>query len=68
VRRYVILESTGVGLTILHRHAATAPWTADTLVSRQDALAMPELGIELPLAECYAGIVFDDEAPPPQSV
>jgi Uma2 family endonuclease len=53
VRRYVILESTGVGLTVLERQGANDAWIAATLTTG-DTLRMPEIGIEIPLAEFYA--------------
>lgn len=29
-------------------------------------LAMPEIGVDLPLAEVYAGIAFASDDPPPE--
>ena len=60
VRRYVILESTGVGLTVLERQAANDAWIAATLTTG-DTLRMPEVGIEIPIAEFYQDIRFPEE-------
>ena len=52
IRRYVILESTSVGLTDHTRAQAGDPWTTTTLTDG-DVLRMPEIGIEIPIAEFY---------------
>jgi Uma2 family endonuclease len=54
IRRYVIVERTSIGLTVLVRANADAPWTA-TALTADDTLRMPELGIEIPVAEIYEG-------------
>lgn len=61
IRRYVILEYTGVGLTVLARKNGDDDWTATTLFA-DDTLSMPEIGIELPVAELYAGVDLPDAA------
>jgi len=65
VRRYVILEQDRVAATVFAREGAD--WAGHVLAD--DAiLAMPEIGIEIPLAEFYEGLVFetpeDGEAAP----
>jgi hypothetical protein len=60
IRRYVILEYTGAGMTVLSRSGPEVAWTAETL-TEGDTLALPEVGIEVPVAEIYAGLF----APPP---
>jgi Uma2 family endonuclease len=60
IRRYVILESTGVGLTALHRETGEEPWIANTLTEPADMLHLPEIGIEIPVSEFYAGIDFEN--------
>lgn len=53
IRRYVILEQKFVGATVFARQ--DADWIA-TALGAGDTLALPEVGIELPLDECYAGL------------
>ena len=70
VQRYVMLEQDGVGATVYARSGET--WTHEILVA-DSILALPEIGISLPLAELYEGIVFEakqdgDEPPPAGSV
>jgi Uma2 family endonuclease len=59
ILRYVIVESITAGIQVLHRGNAASPWTAHALV-KDDVLAIPEVGIELPVAELYEGISFED--------
>jgi len=70
VQRYVMLEQDGVGATVYARSGET--WTHEILVA-DSILALPEIGISLPLAELYEGIVFEakqdgDEPPAAGSV
>lgn len=62
ILRYIIVESDSVGATLLRRADGSAPWTATTLTD-VDMLPLPEAGIEVPLAEFYAGISFGPDAP-----
>ncbi len=57
IRHYVMLEQDSVGATVYAR--AGDLWTHEILIA-DSALALPEIGVELPLAELYEGIVFDD--------
>lgn len=61
IRRYVILESTGVGITVLDRSSPDETWRTAVLTA-DDVLHMPEIGIEIPVAEIYDGIEFDASA------
>lgn len=54
VLRYVILESTSVGITVLDRAVGTDPWTASALTG-EDTLNMPEIGTSVPVTEFYQG-------------
>jgi Uma2 family endonuclease len=54
IRRYVMLESTSIGLTVLARRGEGDQWTATTLIAGE-TLQMPELGIEIPVTELYQG-------------
>jgi len=52
IRRYVILEHAGVGVTVHERANGDDPWTT-TALTADDILSMPEIGIEVPVAEFY---------------
>ena len=70
IRRYVMLEQDSVGATVYARSGET--WTHEILVA-DSILALPEIGVSLPLAEFYEGIVFEaeqdgDEPPAAESV
>ena len=58
ILRYVILGSSSAVLTVLDRSGAGRPWTETTLVAGEDVLRMPEIGIEISVAELYEGIDF----------
>jgi Uma2 family endonuclease len=57
IRRYVILEHSNVGLTVLARDTAAEPWRL-TALTADDVLRMPEIGIEIPVAEFFQDIDF----------
>jgi Uma2 family endonuclease len=59
IRRYVILEATTAGLTVFERESAEMSWRAVTLTS-DDVLRMPELAVEIPVAEFYEAVDFGD--------
>jgi Uma2 family endonuclease len=57
IQRYVILEQDRIAATVFAR--AGGDWIG--YVFRDGAiLAMPEIGIDVPLAEFYDGLVFDE--------
>ncbi|ACB97269.1 Uma2 family endonuclease [Beijerinckia indica] len=58
IQRYIMLEQDRIGATIYARAGDT--WTFEIL-SDDAILQMPEIGIELPLAELYEGLNFDIE-------
>jgi Uma2 family endonuclease len=60
IRRYIIVESSGVGLTVMQRTDGNDPWTT-TVLTIDDTLDMPEIGIEIPVAEIYENIEFSDQ-------
>jgi len=62
IRRYVIVESASSGLLVLHRREGDAAFTALTLMG-EDTLALPEIGIEVPVAEFYDDVDFADGGP-----
>jgi len=61
IRRYVIMESSTIGLTVMARQDAGQDWTATTLIAG-DVLRMPEIGIEVPVSALYEGIEFPASA------
>ncbi len=54
IRRYVILEHTGIAMTVHARASGDDPWTT-TALTAADVLSMPEIGMEVPVAEFYEG-------------
>jgi Uma2 family endonuclease len=60
IRRYVIIESTSIGLTVLERTGPDEAWRTTVLTS-ENTLRMPEIGIEIPVAEIYEDITFPDQ-------
>jgi Uma2 family endonuclease len=61
IRRYVILESSSVGLTVMERSSPDQIWQT-TVLTAEDTLRLPEIGIEIPVAELYDGVDFEDLA------
>ena len=55
ILRYVILERTTIGLTVHTRAGGEDPWTTSSL-AQGDVLAIPEVGIEVPVDEFYEGV------------
>jgi len=60
IRRYVILESTSVGLTVMERAAPNEVWRT-TVLTIEDTLQMPEIGVEIPVVEIYEDIRFPEQ-------
>jgi Uma2 family endonuclease len=58
VQRYVMLDQDGVSATVYARSGEI--WTHEILVAGS-VLSLPEIGVELALAELYEGIVFEAE-------
>jgi Uma2 family endonuclease len=59
IRRYVILESTSVGLMVLKRETPDQAWRT-TVLTGDDTLLMPEIGIAIPVGEIYEDIIFPE--------
>ena len=57
VKRYVMLEQDRIGATVHIR--AQDGWSV-LVLKDDDILAMPEIGLEIPLAEFYEGLAFED--------
>jgi Uma2 family endonuclease len=62
IRRYVIVESASVGLTVHERQAGGQKWTVTTAVA-DDLLTLWDISVEVPIAEIYEDVDF----PPPVS-
>jgi Uma2 family endonuclease len=60
IRRYVIVESLSIGLQVLERSSPDQNWQTTALTSG-DILRMPEIGIEIPVAEIYERMEFTDQ-------
>ena len=58
IRRYVIIEPDAVAVTVLSRDHAEEEFRAAGL-AEDDTLALPEIGIEIPVAAIYEGIAFE---------
>ncbi len=56
IQRYVILEQDFIGATVFAR--AGDDWVGHVLGANA-VVAMPEIGIEMPLTEFYEGVVFE---------
>jgi Uma2 family endonuclease len=64
VQRYVMLEQDRIGATVYTR--ASGDWKHQILIE-DSILALPEIGVELPLTELYEGLVFDRDEDADQS-
>ncbi len=61
IRRYVVLEQGSVAAMPFSRKGDD--WVTDQILGREALLPLPELGIELPMAELYADLELESEAP-----
>jgi len=61
IRCYVIVEHGSAGLTVLRRDAAEQDWTT-TVLTGEDTLQLPEIGIEIPVSELYESVDFPEVA------
>jgi Uma2 family endonuclease len=59
IRRYVILEYSGIGLTVFERSTPDEGWRA-TALAAEDILRMPEICIEIPVTQFYENIDLPD--------
>jgi Uma2 family endonuclease len=60
IRRYVLLESSSIGLTALERETPDQAWRT-TVLTETDILRMPEIDIEIPVSAIYEDIAFSDQ-------
>jgi Uma2 family endonuclease len=65
IRRYVIVESTGIGLTVLERQSGDEVWRATSLTG-DETLRMPEIGIEIPVAALYEDVDLTRDSATPE--
>jgi hypothetical protein len=59
VRRHVILSQDEIGGSMYERVGTDWVWHA---ISAESTLRMPEIGIDVPVAEFYDGVTFASEA------
>jgi Uma2 family endonuclease len=59
LRRYVIMESSSVGLTVMEREEPEEVWRT-TVLTADDILRMPEIGSEIPVNEMYEGLSYSN--------
>lgn len=59
VQRYVMLEQESVAATVFERSGDD--WIGHLLTGGDAVLRMPEIGIEIPLAELYEGVALPDD-------
>jgi Uma2 family endonuclease len=59
IQRYVMLEQNRQAATVFDR--ASGDWIGH-LMEGDAVLSMPEIGVDLPLAELYDGVTFPDPA------
>ena len=62
ILRYVIVESTTAGLQVLHRDHGDETWRVQALTSG-DSLGVPEVGTEIPVADIYEDVAFEEVLP-----
>ena len=56
IHRYVVLQQSHIGALVFTRHGDH--WADEVLTGDSAILAMPEIGVEVPLAELYADLVL----------
>ncbi len=64
IQRYVILQQTRVAAVVFARRGHD--WLSEIVAGPDALLKLPEIDIELPLAEVYAAIVSEEEPSMPQ--
>jgi Uma2 family endonuclease len=62
VRRYIMLEQTGIEGMMFTRANDDADWVG-RILDADEIMQLPEIGIELPLASLYAHVDFDNQDP-----
>ena len=57
IKRYVIVEQTTTAMSV-HFRSDAEPWQIEVL-TEGDTLRLPEVGIEIPVAEFYVNVIFN---------
>ena len=57
IKRYVLIERREILVTV-HSRQYDEPWSTTALVGG-DVLGLPEIGIRVPVADLYDGVVLD---------
>jgi Uma2 family endonuclease len=60
IRRYVVFQQTHAAALVFSRK--DQDWVMEFLAGDHAIVALPEIGIEIPLAEIYADVVFETDA------
>lgn len=58
IKRYILVEQTGVAITV-HARRESEAWVT-TVLGEGDILALPEIGIEIPVAAIYEDLMFEN--------
>lgn len=67
ILRYVLLESTSIGVTVHERKQSDEAWRTSTFTSSEDILHISEVGIEIPVADLYEDLSFSSDLDADQS-
>lgn len=59
VKRYVILQQTSAAAIVFSHRAGE--WATNIVAGTDAVIGLPEIGIDLPLADIYGDIVFPSE-------
>ena len=59
IRRYVIIETSGPRVTLLHRKASDEDWAEADV----EVVELPEIGVCIPVSEFYEDVVFASVSP-----
>ncbi len=57
IRRCVLIDHTQVAVTV-HARAGEGPWTTEPPLGAGATLALPEIGISIPVDDIYEGVTF----------
>ena len=66
VLRYVLIESTLAGVTVLSRKKPDEIWGTSTLTI-EDSLQLPEVSMDIPVAELYRDLTFPADHVPAEA-
>lgn len=61
LRHIVVLDSDAARL-VLYNRAANDAWTSETIEGEGAVLPLADVGVQIPLSEIYADVLFEDEA------